>query len=423
MTPFGWNYQRVQVPLDVESVESVGPEGDPQDAGTSRAAVYRVRDRARDLFRTGVYPGMSVCVRRRGETLLYRGWGHLRGNEPGALPDAEQVPLRYDSPFNLFSASKAITAMVIHQLDERGIIHLDDPVEEWIPGFGRNGKRWITIRHVLTHRAGIPSVPGTANDLELLRDWNAVIEAFAHARPVSRPGRRLSYHAISGGFVLGEVVRQATGRRIEDWLRDELLGPIGLGGMTYGLGGRPLDAVARNAFTGPPVPLALDLVIRRALGAPFSKAIEISNDPRFLQGIVPAGNVIGNAWQTARFYEMLLMGGELDGVRVLQRRTVRRATVESSWLEMDFTLVVPVRYGLGLMLGSDPVGLFGPRTRHAYGHLGFMNVLAWADPDRDLAVAILTSGKPFVSPHIWRLWRLLEAIGDLHGLPTRSTAL
>ena len=116
-----------------------------------------------------------------------------------------------DTPFNTFSASKAVTAMVIHLLDEQRLLHIDDPVSEYIPEFGRHGKRSITIRHVLTHRAGIPNLPPDAMRLEMLDRPGEIVQLLCESRPTWHPGRRLAYHAISGGFLLGEIVKRVTG--------------------------------------------------------------------------------------------------------------------------------------------------------------------------------------------------------------------
>ena len=108
---------------------------------------------------------------------------------------------------------------------------------------------------------------------------------------------------------------------------------------------------------------------------------------------------------------MLGHGGELDGVRVLEPRTVRRAVTEMSYLEIDLTLGVPLRYSLGFMLGAQRLSLYGPDTELAFGHLGFTNVFGWADPERALAGGLITSGKPVVYPEIIDLWRLMRSIG------------
>jgi CubicO group peptidase (beta-lactamase class C family) len=405
--------RRITVPTRLEDVESFGPEDDAAHAGVPGDGAQRIWHEARRLYQTGLYPALSLCVRRRGATIIRRAIGHTSGNEPGVPIDSIRQPVHYDTPFCLFSASKALTATVIHELDERGLIRMDDPIAEFIPEFGANGKKWVTVRHVLTHRAGIPNVAGTGDDVALLDKPEQIVDLLCRATPVSRPGRRLSYHAITGGFVLGEVVRRVTGQDIRSYFHERFAVPMGIPGLGYGVDPARINEVAVNATTGPEVPLLLRPIVQRALGIPFEEATRVSNLPIFLTSIVPAGNVVGNAWETARFFEMLEQEGELDGHQILQPRTVRRATVESAYLEVDFTLGVPIRYGLGYMLGGERLSLFGRRTRHAFGHLGFMNVFAWADPDRDTSVALLTSGKPFLTPHMLQINRLLETIGDV----------
>jgi CubicO group peptidase (beta-lactamase class C family) len=403
----------ITLPSDLASVESIGPEDDPRAADARADAPELIWAAVQRLYETGMYPAISLCVRRRGKTVIQRAIGHRAGNEPGSPLGTPLDPIRYDTPFCLFSASKAVTATVIHKLDELGHLRMDDPVAEFIPEFAANGKRWVTIRHVLTHRSGIPLVPGTGDDVALLDDWDGIVKLLCEARPVSRAGKRLSYHAITGGFVLGEIVRRITGMSIREYFDLMFAQPLGLKHLSYGVAESEIPKVAVNSFTGRPVPLLLRPIVTRALGVPFEEATRVSNLPVFLKSVVPAGNVIGSAWDTARFFEMLVNGGELDGRRVLEERTIRRATVESSYLEVDYTLAIPVRNGLGYMLGGEHLSLYGSRTRHAFGHLGFMNIHCWADPDRDLSAALLTSGKPFISPHLIHLNRILNTIGDV----------
>ena len=124
---------------------------------------------------------------------------------------------------------------MIHKLDEKHVLHLEDAVCEFIPEFARYGKEHITLRHLLSHRAGIPNLPPEAMDLDLLRRPDLVVEILSEARPRSRPGRLLAYHAVSGGFVLGEVVRRATGQDIRDVLGKEVCEPLGFRWMNYGV--------------------------------------------------------------------------------------------------------------------------------------------------------------------------------------------
>ena len=168
--------------------------------------------------------------------------------------------------------------------------------------------------------------------------------------------------------------------------------------------------MARDALTGPPVPWPGSAILRNALGAPLEEIIDIANDPRFLTGIVPSANIVSTASELCAFYQCLLDGGEQGGVRVFDPKTVRHAHGESAWWEVDLTLGLPIRYGLGFMLGSRGVSLFGPDNENAFGHLGFTNIFSWADPDRRLAVALCASGKPVVSLHAVRLVQWMLAI-------------
>jgi len=206
-------------------------------------------------------------------------------------------------------------------------------------------------------------------------------------------------------------VRRVTGRDIRDVLRKEIAEPLGLCTLGYGIAPERLEEVAENAFTGfPPVP-PISLLLERALGADIHRVVELSNDPRFLLGVLPAANVCTPAEELARFYQCLLQEGELDGVRVFDRRTVRRATAEQSIWEIDFTLGVPLRYGLGFMLGGRWLSPYGPDTPEAFGHVGLSNIFSWADPERQIAVAILTSGKPLLTLDVARIFQLMLEIG------------
>jgi CubicO group peptidase (beta-lactamase class C family) len=250
-------------------------------------------------------------------------------------------------------------------------------------------------------------------DLELLGHPEKVIEILARAPRTSRPGALVQYHAVSGGFVLAEVVRRATGDDIATVLEREICKPLGFRWMRYGVRRDELPLVARDALTGPPVGPPLSTLLKRALGASLRDVVKLASDPRFLTGIVPSANVVSNAWELCAFYECLLREGTLDGVRVFQPRTIRHVTNEQSYREIDLTLMVPLRYGSGLMLGDTPFGIFGPNTQKAFGHLGFTNIFAWADPARDLSVALLTSGKPVLSLHMIRVIQLLWEINQI----------
>jgi CubicO group peptidase (beta-lactamase class C family) len=226
-----------------------------------------------------------------------------------------------------------------------------------------------------------------------------------------KPGTLLAYHAVSGGFILGEIVQRVTGRSIRDVLASEFLDPLGFRWMNYGVAPEDVPLVGLSYPTGPRLMPPISGLMTRALGMPLDELTELSNDPRLLTGIVPAGNVVATANEMSRFMDLLRAGGTLDGVTVMKPRTIRRAIVETSYHELDRTLGFPLRYSHGFMLGAKTLSLYGPDTDEAFGHLGFTNVSMWADPRRELAVGLITSGKPAVGPHLDALWRLVRQIG------------
>jgi CubicO group peptidase (beta-lactamase class C family) len=404
--------RRVRVPRDLEPISGRGDgEVDPESVGMTADGIDRIWTAAQRVFRRGMTPALTLCVRRHGQVVLDRSLGWARGGGPRDGGTTSRVLATPATPFCTFSASKAVTATVMHVLAERGVIHLRDRVTDYLPEFAGGGRDAITIGQLLAHRAGIPQLPRDMLDLERLEDPERIIEAIPQLRSVHRPGARVAYHTISGGFVLGEIVRRATGNDIRTVLAETILGPLGFRWMNYGVAPEDVPLVGLAYPTGIPLVPPMSGFMTRALGLPIDELTELSNDPRLLTGIVPAGNVIATANEMSRFMDLLRAGGTLDGVTVMQPRTVRRAIVETSYHELDWTLGFPLRYSYGFMLGAKTLSLYGPDTDEAFGHLGFTNVSMWADPRRELAVGFITSGKPVLGPHLDALWRLFRQIG------------
>jgi CubicO group peptidase (beta-lactamase class C family) len=401
-----------RVPASLEEVTSrrAAAEVHPREVGVKATAVEDIWHAVERVYQTGIHPAIQLCVRRHGAVLIDRAIGHACGNGPHDPPDAKKVRATPDTPFTIFSAAKAVTAMVVHLLDQRNLIRLDDRVCEYIPEFGVHEKQWITIRHVLTHRAGIPNLPPRAMRLEQLKDPEGIVHILCKEEPTSRAGRQLAYHAISGGFILGEVVRRVTGKDIRTFLDEEILRPLKFRWMNYGVRRRDVRKVAINYFTGPPPLPPLSILLERAFGVSVREAVERSNDPRFLTSVVPSANIVATADELSRFYQLLLNGGELDGTRIFDPRTIQRATAEQTYFEFDFTLGVPLRYAMGFILGAQWLSMYGPDTERVFGHLGFTNILSWADPERQVAAAIMTSGKPLLYPQLYYAYDVVRQI-------------
>lgn len=405
--------RRIRVPRDLDSVTARAPEaGDLEAVGMTASGVERIWAGVERLYRSGFYPAIALCVRREGEVVLDRAIGHARGNGPTDHKDTVLTQATPETPFVIFSASKVMTTVVTHLLEERGLLHVGDRVCEYIPEYAVHGKQAITIEQLLSHRAGVPNLPADAFDLDRFSDREFMLEMLCAAKPSSRPGTLLSYHAISGGFIVAEIVRRVTGKDIRTVLRQEILKPLGFRWGNYGVSSRDVERVALSYPTGPPALPPLSTVLARALGLPPDEVTVRSNDRRFLTGVVPSGNVVTTANELSRFFELLLAGGELGGVRILEPRTIRRAISERAFREIDFSLVAPLRHASGFMLGASALSLFGPDTDEAFGHLGFTNVLGWADPERALSVGLITSGKPMLHPALGDLWLLTRAIGQ-----------
>jgi CubicO group peptidase (beta-lactamase class C family) len=400
------------IPENLDEVTTHGTEATPEPHGATREEIENLWGHIEDVYRTGMHPALQVCVRREGEIVLDRSIGHASGNGPDDPPSASKRKVDLETPINIFSASKAVTAMLVHKLAWKGVLHLDDWVSDYIPEFARHGKERVTLRHLLAHRAGLPNLPPDALDLDLLGQPDRVLELMCDARLSSRPGRVLAYHAVSGGFVLGAVVERATGKGLREVLREEIADPLGLHWLNYGVSQEHIDDVAVNASTGSAPPWPFDLILRRALGASLSECVYLSNDPRFITGVLPSANIFTTAREMSTFFQCLLDGGLHDGNEVFSRRCIRHAVAEQSWREIDFTLIAPIRYGLGFMLGSKSYGLFGKDSEHAFGHVGLSNVFCWADPERKLSVALLNTGKPIIGAHVVPLFRFLTGVGS-----------
>ena len=376
--------------------------------GMNDAQIQSIWASVESLYKTGNYPFISLCLRRQGQILLNRSIGYAQGNSADGLAADAKIGTP-DTPVCLFSASKIVTAMLIHMLDERGDLNLLDPISHYIPEYGVNGKRRATIFHLLAHRGGIPRIDSKVTP-ELLFNQDQILEHLYAAQPVSASGTHLAYHAVTSGYILGEIIKRVTGQTAREFLAENIEKPMGLDYFNYGLKREYRADVALNYATGLHPRLGTDHYLNRVLGGGLQLAVVVTNDARFMDTICPAGNIYTSAEQTGRFFEMLLSGGEYQGKQIMSAQTVFRSTLATSGVSLDRTLLVPMRYALGPMLGSNPIGLFGPMTGQAFGHLGFSNILCWADPERDISVSLLTTGKAVVGTHLPALAKTLYQI-------------
>jgi CubicO group peptidase (beta-lactamase class C family) len=231
------------------------------------------------------------------------------------------------------------------------------------------------------------------------------------AKPLRHGGDWQAYHAITGGFILGELVRRVSGLSLPEALREWLAEPLACRNLTFGLPRRYWDQAPRSVFTGPAVPWLVDRFCQRLVGARFEDTVKIANEEAFRTAVVPSANVYATADEMARMFQMLLDGGEFEGRRVFQGESMEEIVRPVGGRQFDRVLLLPLRFSAGMMLGDSPAGLFGLRSRHAYGHIGLLHVMAWADPDREFSCAILCNGKTIAPSSFGRLLQLVVAIG------------
>jgi CubicO group peptidase (beta-lactamase class C family) len=392
MTDPNSSHGRIRVPTDLDAVTA---DGEEDHSAIDPAAVERIWQATRYWYQAGMHPAIQLCLRHNGRVVLNRAIGHGWGNAPSDPPDAEKIPVTTETPFCVYSAAKAITATVVHMLVERGYFSLDDRVCDYLPSYTSHGKDRTTIRHVMTHSAGVPFPTGPRPDIKRMDDSEYAREKLGELKPLYRPGLMHLYHALTWGPLIREIVSAATGKNIRDILATEILDPLDFRWTNYGVAAQDVPLVAPSHATGKPLPAPIAAAFRKAIGGTLHQIIPFTNTPQFLTGVVPSSNTVSTAYELSRFAEILCRGGELDGVRVMRPETLRAAVMECRRLRPDFaTGLTPLRWGTGFMLGSNRFGPFGRNAPAAFGHLGLVNIAIWTDPERGLAAGLISSGKP-----------------------------
>jgi CubicO group peptidase (beta-lactamase class C family) len=305
-----------------------------------------------------------------------------------------------DTLVNVYSTTKGMTAICAHQLVEQGKLDLDKPVAHYWPEFAAQGKDSLPVRHLLSHRAGLPAV-GTPLAKGSVYDWGAVTRALADTKPWWEPGSKHGYHALTYGHLVGEVVRRVSGESLGTYFRNHVAAPLGLDfhiGLEAKHDGRVAHMIpapqppAGGAAPPPGVPpelaaalgkLMKDMLDPKTLTwAAFHGTPGHPDDPntRAWRGAeIPAANGHGTARALARVYGALARGGEVDGVRVLERDTIERARTEHSFGPDAVLGGIPMRFGLGFMLRHDLMPI-SPNPS-AFGHPGAGGSIGFADPD------------------------------------------
>ncbi len=377
------------------------------------AAVFR-----RILPRKGP-GGAAVCVYHKGEKVVDV-WGGTR-NDAGS-------PWQEDTLSLSFSTTKGVASTLLHIHADRGLIDYDAPVARYWPEFGEAGKQNVTVRQLMCHEAGLYALADMVDHGAEMLDWSLVASRLAAATPRHAPGTAHGYHALTYGWLVGELVRRVAGNKpFPELLESEIARPLGLEGLYCGVPPDQQHRCAQLMARGMDSPIEQ----RRANRAKSEQAAQrwsrrlarvgVRFDPReSLAALMPPGieeldfnsealraasipalNGMFTARSLARMYACLAQGGELDGVRLLSYDTIRKASEEQN---RGAGRVIPI--SMRWRLGYHRVFAVRARVPGGFGHFGFGGSGGWADPQRQLAVALTVNsgvGTPFGDTRIARI--------------------
>jgi CubicO group peptidase (beta-lactamase class C family) len=308
----------------------------------------QVQETIDELVEAGTERGIQVAVYRDGTQVVDAVAGV-------ADPDSGR-PVDAGTVFYNFSIVKGAAATIAHLLAERGLFGYDTPVAELWPEFAAHGKQAVTIRQVLDHTAGVPGIP-LDTTVEDLCDWDRMCAAVADAELWWEPGTKVGYHAYTFGYIVGEVVRRATGKRISQVLAEEVAGPLGVADeLWFGMPASEHHRLARledepgaaEQAAQMMASLPPDLPMFRSAPPELFPSAEFGNRSDTLAADIPAGGKT-SARAIARMYAALL--GEVDGVRLLPPDRLAQATAVSS-SGTDEVFGMPTAWGLGYGIGG-----------------------------------------------------------------------
>jgi CubicO group peptidase (beta-lactamase class C family) len=314
---------------------------------------------------TGREEGIQLCVYHRGHCIV----DITRG-----VRDDAGTPLTPNDPVLVWSTSKGITATCMHILAERGLINYDDSVARYWPEFAKHGKSAISIRHIMSHTAGIPHLPDWVT-FDDYANYARMCEIVADMPPVSRAGQIPAYHGLTYGWPLAKVLEAVDNRPFGQFVQEEICWPLDIRDLYIGL---PADRIASAAR------LSHDLSAEITAESAFGDPTAMANHPGIQATCMPAANMMASARAIARVYASLI-GEGVDGVRLLTTRRVEIATKVQRWAH-DHTLDTERGFGLGYFLGSS-LPAMGTRDT-TFGHDGFGGAIGFADPAHELAFAM-----------------------------------
>jgi CubicO group peptidase (beta-lactamase class C family) len=353
-----------------------------------------VREAFLQNFRDGLEVGAATSIVIDGETVVDLWAGYVDANR--------ERPWNRDTIVHVMSTTKGITALVAHRLVERGLLDLDLPVAHYWPEFAQNGKASLPVRYLLTHQAGLPALD-TWQPVGTLQNWATMTTLLARQQPLWEPGSAFGYHAVTFGFLVGEVIRRVSGKTVGQLIREEIAGPLG---VDFELGfGEDVDARVAELLNAAPAPEGVMDLVRSITANPmtvlaraFLVAIpspDSNNNARAVRACeMPSTNGHTNARALAKIYGALARGGAIDGVQLLSGESVARAS-EQQVSGIECVSMAEMSFGLGFALRRPDIDVPGPAT---FGHGGFGGSEGLADPGRKLGFGYVMNQLGHTSP-------------------------
>lgn len=371
----------------METIDRVLPEGKIE--GTCDRRFLAVAQEFERNFRERGELGASVSATLDGKTVV-----DLWGGKTGRSDDA---PWQRDTVSIVYSCTKGMTALCAHILASRGKLDIDAPVAEYWPEFARKGKERTTVRMLLDHSVGLPAFK-TPIRPEGCLDWDYMAEMLADEEPFWQPGTRNGYHMINFGWTVGEIVRRVSGKSLGTFFRDEVAQPLAAEFYI----GAPQSVEARVApmvqHRASPEELAGEFYQKVITDPQSIQALSLfntgsfdANNPKCHAAEIGGAGGISNARAMARIYAVLASGGDLDGVRLVDERQLKRMGEVAVATNVDATLLIPTRFSLGFMKSMDNRRRpFGDRdsailSSTAFGHVGAGGSIGFADPPAGLS--------------------------------------
>ena len=353
--------------------------------GTCGPKFQEVRQEFERNFQERGEVGASVCVTVQGQTVVDL-WG-------GQANAGSNTPWKEDTVSVVFSSTKGATALCAHILASRGQLDLDAPVATYWPEFAQSGKENIPVKMLLSHQAGLPAVRETLPD-GAYADWDLIVNALAKEEPFWEPGTRNGYHALTFGWLVGEVVRRVSGKSLGTFFKDEVAGPLGLDfwiGLPEDKESQVAPMIAAEPNPESPffreiaTPGSMQSIVLLNMGGYMGAEPQFDTRAAHAAEIGGAGGVT-NGRGLAGMYEPLALGGKKDSVELVNPETLARMGRVASSTGKDAVLVMPTRFALGYMKTMDnrkePAGVQDSVlvSEAAFGHVGAGGSFGFADP-------------------------------------------